>query len=156
MAFGARHDVHAPVDPIRAVHIEATGRAEHHCRPLSRPSIRVGGGVALVVGLDFGEDDGRGDPSKRRLEPPPDQSRGDLPRGLGEEFGQGDLSHSSVNNSALKEWSRFSAWSNTTDREWSITSSTTSSPRWAGRQCMKMASGAACSNKSSVTRYGSK
>ena len=38
---------------------------------------------------------------------------------------------------------RFSASSKTTEREPSITSSLTSSPRWAGRQCMKSASGAA-------------
>jgi hypothetical protein len=36
--------------------------------------------------------------------------------------------------------SRFSASSNTTDCGPSITSSVTSSPRWAGKQCMKIAS----------------
>ena len=39
--------------------------------------------------------------------------------------------------------SRFSASSHTTDCGPSITSGVTSSPRWAGRQCMKMASGLA-------------
>src|SRR5450759_5092858 len=38
---------------------------------------------------------------------------------------------------------RFSASSNTTDCGPSITSSVTSSPRWAGRQCMNSASGLA-------------
>lgn len=40
-------------------------------------------------------------------------------------------------------WRRFSASSQTTERGPSITSSATSSPRWAGRQCMNRASGAA-------------
>lgn len=39
--------------------------------------------------------------------------------------------------------SRFSASSNTADCGPSMISSVTSSPRWAGRQCRKMASGAA-------------
>ena len=39
---------------------------------------------------------------------------------------------------------RFSASSNTTDCGPSITSAVTSSPRWAGRQCMKIASFLAC------------
>src|SRR3954464_255731 len=38
---------------------------------------------------------------------------------------------------------RFSASSNTTDCGPSITTSVTSSPRWAGRQCMNSASGLA-------------
>ena len=43
-------------------------------------------------------------------------------------------------NMAFCAWSLFSASSNTTDCGPSITSSVTSSPRCAGRQCMKMAS----------------
>ena len=35
---------------------------------------------------------------------------------------------------------RFSAWSKTMDCGPSMTSAATSSPRWAGRQCMKTAS----------------
>ena len=45
---------------------------------------------------------------------------------------------------------RFSAWSNTIDRGESITSSVTSAPRCAGRQCRKTASGAACAIRSVV------
>ena len=40
-------------------------------------------------------------------------------------------------------WRRFSASSNTTDCGPSMTSAVTSSPRWAGRQCMNTASGLA-------------
>src|SRR3990172_2280228 len=42
-------------------------------------------------------------------------------------------------------WSRFSAWSRTAEAGESITSSVTSWPRRAGRQCMKSAPGAAFS-----------
>src|SRR6185312_280499 len=49
---------------------------------------------------------------------------------------------------------RFSASSNTTDCGPSITSASTSSPRWAGRQCMNTASAAAFAISAFVTRYG--
>ncbi len=48
--------------------------------------------------------------------------------------------------------SRFSASSNTTDCGPSITPALTSSPRWAGRQCMKIASAAARAISASSTR----
>ncbi len=46
---------------------------------------------------------------------------------------------------------RFSASSNTTDWGPSITSAVTSSPRWAGRQCMNMVSGLAFSKSRALT-----
>ena len=46
---------------------------------------------------------------------------------------------------------RFSASSNTTEFGPSITSSVTSSPRWAGRQCMKIASLAATPMRRALT-----
>ena len=46
----------------------------------------------------------------------------------------------SIASSAFCACSRFSAWSNTTDAAESMTSSVTSSPRCAGRQCMNSAS----------------
>ena len=46
---------------------------------------------------------------------------------------------------------RFSASSKTTDAGPSITSSVTSSPRWAGRQCMKSASSAALAISRALT-----
>ena len=46
---------------------------------------------------------------------------------------------------------RFSASSNTTERGPSMTPSVTSSPRWAGRQCMKIASGPAAAIRRSST-----
>ena len=49
---------------------------------------------------------------------------------------------------------RFSASSNTTDCGPSITSSVTSSPRWAGRQCMKSASGLACAISRGIDLIG--
>ena len=52
---------------------------------------------------------------------------------------------------AFWTWRRFSASSKTTDCGPSITSAATSSPRWAGRQCMKTASGAAAAIISGVT-----
>ena len=48
-------------------------------------------------------------------------------------------------------WRRFSASSKTTDCGPSMTSSVTSSPRWAGRQCMKMASLAAAAMRRALT-----
>src|SRR5713226_6099171 len=48
-------------------------------------------------------------------------------------------------------WRRFSASSKTTDCGPSMTSSVTSSPRWAGRQCMNMASGFALSISRALT-----
>src|SRR5262245_62772467 len=65
--------------------------------------------------------------------------------------GHDELLHSFLYATASKHqakmpfcaWRRFSASSNTTDCGPSITSSVTSSPRWAGRQCMKIASGLA-------------
>ena len=50
-------------------------------------------------------------------------------------------SSKSITSSAFWVWRRFSACSNTTEAGPSITESVTSSPRWAGRQCMKHASG---------------
>ena len=47
--------------------------------------------------------------------------------------------------------SRFSASSNTTECGPSITASVTSSPRWAGRQCMKIASALALPISSALT-----
>src|SRR5262249_49453981 len=47
---------------------------------------------------------------------------------------------------------RFAAWRNTTDRCPSSTSSAISSPRWAGRSCMTMASGRASRTRSRSTR----
>ena len=55
---------------------------------------------------------------------------------------------------AFCAWSRFSASSQTTDCGPSITSSVTSSPRWAGRQCMKIASFAAAAITFSSTWNG--
>ena len=52
---------------------------------------------------------------------------------------------------AFCTWRRFSAWSKITDCGPSATSAATSSPRCAGRQCMKTASGAATAIRSSVT-----
>ena len=46
---------------------------------------------------------------------------------------------------------RFSAWSNTIERGESITSSVTSLPRCAGKQCRKTASGAALSHQRAFT-----
>ena len=57
----------------------------------------------------------------------------------------------SVTRTAFCTWSRFSASSKTTDCGPSITSAATSSPRWAGRQCMKTASRAAAAIISGVT-----
>ena len=56
-------------------------------------------------------------------------------------------------NSSSAFWAcrRFSASSQTTERGSSIISWLTSSPRWAGRQCMKRASGSARSINSGVT-----
>src|SRR5208282_3752281 len=48
--------------------------------------------------------------------------------------------------------SRFSAWSSTTERGPSSTSSVISSPRWAGRQCMTSAPFRACFISASLTR----
>ncbi|MNE11882.1 hypothetical protein D3C80_1046580 [compost metagenome] len=48
-------------------------------------------------------------------------------------------------------WRRFSASSKTTDCGPSITASVTSSPRWAGRQCMNSASALACFISASLT-----
>ena len=45
---------------------------------------------------------------------------------------------------AFCAWSRFSAWSKTTDCGLSMTSSVISRPRWAGRQCITRASSLAC------------
>ncbi len=47
--------------------------------------------------------------------------------------------------------SRFSASSNTTERGLSRTACSTSSPGWAGRQCMKSASGLAAAKTLAVT-----
>ena len=49
---------------------------------------------------------------------------------------------------------RFSASSNTTDCGPSITSAVTSSPRWAGRQCMNIASGLAMRHQPGVDLIG--
>ena len=50
--------------------------------------------------------------------------------------------------------SRFSACGKTNDRGESITSSVTSSPRCAGKQCRKMASGFAQAKSLALTWYG--
>ena len=55
---------------------------------------------------------------------------------------------------AFWAWSRFSASSNTTEFGESMTSSVTSSPRCAGRQCMNSASGFAFANSSAFTWKG--
>ena len=52
---------------------------------------------------------------------------------------------------AFCAWRRFSASRNTRDCGPSMTPADTSSPRWAGRQCRKMASGAACCMSASST-----
>ena len=59
--------------------------------------------------------------------------------------------HASIASSAFCVCRRFSAWSKTTDASLSRTSEVTSSPRWAGRQCMKSASGAACAISAAFT-----
>src|SRR5690348_766472 len=56
-----------------------------------------------------------------------------------------------INNNAFCACKRFSAWSKTTERSLSITESVVSSPRLAGRQCMKTASGRAIANSASLT-----
>src|SRR5207253_3109605 len=48
--------------------------------------------------------------------------------------------------SAFCTWSLFSAWSQTTERGPSITSSVISSPRCAGRQCITIAEGFGCAS----------
>ena len=59
--------------------------------------------------------------------------------------------NSNIINNAFWAWSLFSAWSKTADCSDSITWSVTSSPRNAGRQCMKMAFGAAKAISSEFT-----
>src|SRR4029077_10119046 len=70
-----------------------------------------------------------------------------------------ELAHPSAPKSsamiAICAYSRFSAWSKTAERAPSITSSVTSSPRCAGRQCRKTAPGAA-SITAWFTWYGAK
>ena len=62
----------------------------------------------------------------------------------------------SINRRAFCVWSRFSAWSKTTEADDSSTSAVTSSPRWAGRQCMKSAPGAAIAIRRAVHLVGAK
>ena len=70
--------------------------------------------------------------------------RGALERGGRRRFGHRSGDHPiKVASSAFCTCSRFSASSHTRDCRPSITSADTSSPRWAGRQCRKMAFGAA-------------
>ena len=58
---------------------------------------------------------------------------------------------SNMSNSAFCACNRFSAWSNTADAADSITASVTSSPRDAGRQCMKIVSSRAFAINASFT-----
>ena len=58
---------------------------------------------------------------------------------------------SSIRSRAFWQCSRFSACSNTTDTSDSKTSAVTSSPRWAGRQCMNSAPGLASVIRVSLT-----
>src|SRR4051794_38010596 len=60
----------------------------------------------------------------------------------------------SQTSSAFWAWSRFSASSQTTLRGPSMTSAAISLPRYAGRQCITIASSAACASRSASTAYG--
>src|SRR4029079_6171974 len=70
--------------------------------------------------------------------------------------GRAGVSHpdpgKSARSSPFWAWRRFSAWSNTAELGESITSAATSSPRCAGRQWRKIASGSAISITRRVTR----
>src|SRR5438876_5413777 len=65
----------------------------------------------------------------------------------------GHRSRSSRIRIAFCTWSRFSAWSSTTDCGPSSTSSVISWPRWAGRQCITIASGCAAATSFELSWY---
>src|SRR5690606_7001530 len=76
-----------------------------------------------------------------------------LPLRLGQRH---QASSSRKRSTPRKAWSRLWACGITTLWGPSTTEAATSSPRWAGRQCMKRASGAAAAITSSSTRKPSK
>ena len=128
------------------------------------PRGRPGGG--LLEPLDAGVA-----PAEQRADRPPDEREGrrlvrealreiDRPvpvreprHSSNDRFARGHRRQSSksITRRAFSVCSRFSACSKTTDAGPSITASVTSSPRCAGRQCRKQASGLACAMSRSLT-----
>ena len=122
-------------------------RAEQH-RQRRRLGDDAGDGGRVIVALQDGVE--------RRPEPRHAPSRREPLDGIGSDdvvagdvgdvadlVGHGASAPKHQASTPFCACSRFSASSNTTDAGPSITSSVTSSPRWAGRQCRKIASFAA-------------
>ena len=93
----ADDDIHAPVDPVRAVDVEGAGCPEHRCIPVGTSSVCMAGGVvAACIGLDLGQRDLGDPPVERRTDAGTEQALRNLEhtpleelrrlRGVGDRF----------------------------------------------------------------------